>query len=97
MNKNKMGIYKSVLVGAILGLSLTACGAGGTFDKMNEPFQDAPIGQRINQKVDIIEMPDGYGNIATTCYKGMRYSTSTVGGGQSEARAISVTVDPTCK
>lgn len=81
---------------AALALSLSACGSG-TFDKLQEPFKDAPIGQRVNQPVTIIEMPDGYANVATTCYKGMRYSTTTIGGGQSEARAVSVVADPSCK
>jgi hypothetical protein len=84
-------------VAAALALSLSACGASGTFDKLQEPFKDAPIGQRVNQPVTIIEMPDGYANVATVCYKGMRYSTTTIGAGQSEARAVSVTADPTCK
>lgn len=79
-----------------LALSLSACGSG-TFDKIQEPFKDAPIGQRVNQPVTIIEMPDGYANVATTCYKGMRYSTTTVGARTGEARAVSVVADPTCK
>jgi hypothetical protein len=66
-------------------------------DKAQETFKDAPIGPRINKPVTIIEMPDGYGNIATVCVDGIRYSTSTVGSGQSEARAISMVADPSCK
>jgi hypothetical protein len=86
-------------VAALAAVSLTACGsgAGGGFDKFNETFKDAPIGKRVNKPVTIIEMPDGYANVATVCVDGIRYSTTTNGGGQSEARAVSVTADPTCK
>lgn len=35
--------------------------------------------------------------LITVCHEGMRYSTTTVGAGQSEARAVSVVADPACK
>ena len=85
----------AVLALTVGALFLGACGAG-TFDKLQEGYKDAPIGPRVNQDVTIIEMPDGYGNIATVCVDGVRYGTSTVGSGQSEARAISMVLDPSC-
>jgi hypothetical protein len=88
---------KKIFVGlavAAAALSLSACDPG--FDKAMEQFKDAPIGPRVNKPVTIIEMPDGYGNVATVCENGVRYSTTTVGG-NNEARAISVVLDPSCK
>jgi hypothetical protein len=87
-------IFIAVAVAAT-ALSLSACNPG-SFDKMTEQFQDAPIGPRVNKPVTIIEMPDGYANVATVCDKGMRYSTTTVGTA-NEVRALSVVADPTCK
>ena len=92
MNIKKIGLgVAPATVLAVGGLS--ACGAG-TFDKATEQFKDAPIGPRVNKPVTIIEMPDGYANVATVCHNGMRYSTTTVG---TDARAVSVVEDPACK
>lgn len=86
----------AIAVSATLGLG--ACGAQiPGLDKAMENFKDAPIGPRINKEVTIIEMPDGYANVATVCVDGLRYSTTTVGSSESQARALSVVVDPQCK
>ena len=93
MKKSKIVVAVAVAVLSVGGLS--ACGDSG-FDSFQEQFKDAPIGDRVNEKVTIIEMPDGYANIATVCVNGVRYSSATVGGTDSQARAIQVTVDPSC-
>lgn len=80
-------------VAAVAALSLSACDG---LDKMQEQYKDAPIGPRVNEPVTIVEMPDGYANIATVCVDGMRYSSATTGS-SNDTRAISVVPDPTCK
>lgn len=89
---------KKILIPAVIAasvLGLGACGAGFA-DKMQEPFKDAPIGNRVDKPVTLIDMPDGYANVATVCVNGVRYSTTTVGSASSEARALSVVIDPSC-
>lgn len=90
MNR-KRKVTLAVAAAIVAFFTLTAEGC----DKAVEQYQDAPIGQRINKDVTVVEMPDGYANIATVCKAGVRYSSATVGG-QTEARAIQVTLDPAC-
>lgn len=94
MNKKTVG-FIAALVLAVPVLSACDNPFSGGFDKALETFQDAPIGDRVNKPVTIIEMPDGYANVATVCVKGMRYSTTTTGSA-NEVRAVSVTPDPSC-
>lgn len=42
---------------------LSGCGA----DKAQEPFKDAPRGSTNEQPADIIQMPDGFSNVAAKC------------------------------
>jgi hypothetical protein len=88
VNKRKVTIALAAAVVAFFTLTAEGC------DKAMEPYQDAPIGQRVNLKVDIVEMPDGYSNIATVCKDGMRYSSIT--NGNNTYGGISVTADPKC-
>jgi hypothetical protein len=58
---------KLVLVGvvAVAAISLTGC-------KATEPFKDAPTGARNTGPADLINMPDGFSNLATKCDHGNR-------------------------
>lgn len=38
---------------------------------------DAPVGNRVEEPVDVIFMPDGFSNVATVCYQGYRVFVST--------------------
>jgi hypothetical protein len=86
--KRKITLSVAAAILAFFTLSAEGC------DKGLEPYQDAPIGKRVNKNVDIIEMPDGYSNIATVCKDGVRYSSITNGG--NTYGGVSVTVDPAC-
>lgn len=94
--RNLRSLATGVLVASVVGLTLTACG-----DKALEQFQDAPIGTRdAGTPADIVNMPDGYANLATKCNNGNRVYVATTGQTQGEggaARAIAVVAnDPTC-
>jgi hypothetical protein len=51
----------SILVVALL--LLTGCGA----QKATEPFKDAPVSQHNDDPAAILNMPDGFNNVATKC------------------------------
>lgn len=55
----------------IAGLSLLVVGllllSGCGVDKAQEPFKDAPRGQTNDSPADILQMPDGFSNIAAKC------------------------------
>lgn len=81
------------VAGVAVGLiALTGCG-----DKYTEPFRDAPRSATTNDKpADVIEMPDGFNNLATKCDHGNRVYVTYHG----DAGYGSVTVvkgDPTCR
>lgn len=52
----------------VAALTLTGCGV----DKAQEPFQDAPRGSTNSRPADVVEMPDGFSNVATKCDHGNR-------------------------
>jgi hypothetical protein len=55
---------------------------GCSFNKATQQFQDAPRSAIVNrQPADIIEMPDGFNNVATKCDHGNRIYISYHGDG----------------
>lgn len=51
-----------VLVILVFLALLTSCGG-----KATEPFKDAPVGTHDESPADVVEMPDGFSNVATKC------------------------------
>lgn len=57
------------LAAGILAMSLTGC----LGDKNTEPFRDSPRTAQTNTgPAEVIEMPDGFNNLATKCDNGNR-------------------------
>lgn len=84
---------KTRLAAALAAVLLTAgCGLG---DKANEPFQDAPRSGTDNGPAVIVNMPDGFSNVATKCVGDVRISV--VFHGNSRYGAVSQVVDPACR
>ncbi|QKG23278.1 hypothetical protein [Actinomadura verrucosospora] len=86
---------RRIVIGAALAAtllaSLTACG-----DKVTEPFKDAPRSSTTNREAaDVIEMPDGFSNMATKCDHGNRIYVAYKGDDNRAAIAV-VSQDPTC-
>ena len=78
-------------VGALLAAS--AC----SFDKVTEPFQDAPrTGTVNNGTADVITMPDGFSNVSTKCDHNNRLYVAFHGDSPYAAFSV-VADDPTCK
>lgn len=46
----------------LTGVALTGCA------KAEEPFKDAPVEGRDDSPAEVIEMPDGFSNIASKCH-----------------------------
>ena len=76
---------------AVVGISSTAC-----LDKATQPWQDAPrSGVKNTDPADIIEMPDGFNNLATKCDHGNRLYVS-YHGDKAYGFVATVPQDPTC-
>lgn len=71
-------------------VGLTACS-----QKAQEPFRDAPVAKHINNPVTIVEMADGFSNVATVCAtKGIR--VAVVYHGDSLYGSVAMIIDPNC-
>lgn len=57
---------KLAALGAVLGILLVGC---GTIDSINDSNGkgDAPVGVRDDSAADVLNFPDGYGNVAMKC------------------------------
>ena len=63
------------LIGAIL--VFVAVALPGCSQKYQEPFKDAPQdGKHDSTPAKIIEMPDGFSNLASKCVGGVRYTVA---------------------
>lgn len=80
-----------VAVAATLVATLTGCGTG----KISEPFRDAPRGATNSAPADVIEMPDGFSNVATKCDHGNRVYVIFKSDSPYGALAV-VAQDPKC-
>lgn len=82
---------KIIIVGALAaGLLVTACS-----EKYEEPWKDAPTEGRNSEPAAVIEMPDGFSNLATKCDNGNRVYVAYKGD-QNRAAVAVVPNDPTC-
>jgi len=86
---------KRVVIAAISGIAL-AVTLSGCGDAAVEQFKDSPLsGHRNDAPADVVNMPDGYANVATKCDNGNRLYVTMV---DSSGRAVAVVPsDPTCK
>ncbi|MFC0108290.1 hypothetical protein [Kibdelosporangium aridum] len=86
-------VIHAAVVGALL-LTTTACDWG---DKVTEPFRDASrSGVTNSDPADVIEMPNGFTNMATKCDHGNRLYIGYHGDAPYGAVAV-VPADPTCQ
>src|SRR5215831_1290552 len=70
-------VWHLLAVAAIVALGIAGCGA-----KFSEPFKDAPrAGPTNSAPAQVIEMPDGFNNMATKCDHGFRIWASYHGDG----------------
>jgi len=55
---------KTILAAAAVVLALTLSSCGG---KATEPFKDAPVSGHNDTPATIVNMPDGFNNVARKC------------------------------
>ena len=79
--------FAAFVVGA-----LAACG----MQKATEPFRDAQRGATNSTSADVIEMPDGFSNLATKCDHGNRIYV-VYKGDNTYGAVTAVAQDPSCK
>jgi hypothetical protein len=91
---NRRRIIAAVAIPVGLLVTLSACDLGG--DKVSEPYRDAPRNASTNSRpATVVEMPDGFSNLATKCLSpGIR--VTVVYKGDYTYGAVSTVPDPKC-
>lgn len=88
---------RRAVLAALAALIATLAFLAGCGNKFSQPFQDAARTGVVNtQPADIIDMPDGFNNVATKCDHGNRLYVS-YHGDSSYGFISTVAHDPTCK
>lgn len=54
-----------IIVTVVVGAALTGCGS--QLDTVGEEFRDVRVANRDDTPADIIQMPEGYSNVAAKC------------------------------
>ena len=80
---------KLTLVVTALTLTLSGCG------KLVEPYNDANVSGQNRGAAEVVNMPDGFSNVATKCDHGNRIYVAYHGNSAYAAIAV-VPSDPTC-
>lgn len=83
---------KVAAVGLIAVVSLAGCGLG---NKATQQYKDAGRDGNDNSPALTVEMPDGFGNVATKCVGDVRITTLFHNNGSYGS--VSTVVDPQCK
>lgn len=87
-----MKIRYSLAIAGLCALALAGCNS----QKATEQFRDAPRSAVVNdQSADVIEMPDGFSNLATKCDHGNRIYVA-FHGDSAYASLTAVAHDPSC-
>jgi hypothetical protein len=91
--KHAGGCLKVVLgvTGLLVAATLFLTGCG----KALEPYNDAPVKSQNKTPADVLNMPDGFSNVATKCDHGNRVYVAFHGDKAYGAIAV-VPNDPTC-
>lgn len=77
----------------VLGFTLAGCTK--STDKINQPYDDAKVAGHNTGSADVINMPDGFSNVATKCDHGNRVYVIYHGDSVYGSIAV-VPKDPTC-
>ena len=81
--------WKSTVVAVFIVPTLAGCG------KFVEPYNDAPVNGQNKGAAEVVNMPDGFSNVATKCDHGNRIYVAYHGDSAYAAIAV-VPNDPTC-
>jgi len=80
----------AITAAAAAALTLTGCS-----QKIQEPFRDAPVSGHQSAPAEVIEMPDGFSNIADKC-DGHGHRVYVVFHSDSSYGSVSAIADPAC-
>lgn len=84
----------SAIVGALIALSaLLVSGCG--WNKVTEPYNDAPVSGQINGPAEVGSMPDGFNNFAEKC-DGHGNRVFVIFHSDSAYGSVFAMKDPTC-
>ena len=95
MSKKAWKTLAAVVAGIATAMVLSLLGGCGS-GKANEPFKDAPKNGRDARPAMIVEMPDGFSNLATKCIEGTKIRVTVVFHGDHTYGAVSQVQDPSC-
>jgi hypothetical protein len=85
-----VGAALIVIIVVLLAISLSSCSG-----KALEPFNDSKVGTQNKGPADVINMPDGFSNVATKCDHGNRIYVIFHSDGAYGSIAVRAD-DPTC-
>lgn len=90
MRTTRARLITAAVVAAAASTILAGCS-----DKANEPFKDAPRHGTNSAPAEVIEMPDGFSNIAGKC-DGPNFVYTAFHGDHTYASVAVVPNDPRC-
>ena len=89
-------MHKRIVV-AVVGAGVAVAALAGCGNKASQPWKDSPRSGYVNHDpADLIEMPDGFSNLADKCDHGNRVYV-LYHGDSTYGSTFVVPQDPTCK
>ena len=80
---------------AAIGIAATVAALTGCSQKSLEPYRDAPVSGHQSAPAEVIEMPDGFSNIADKC-DGHGHRVYVVFHSDGSYGSVAVMADPRC-
>lgn len=84
-----------LILGSFVATSAIALTTASSCDKVTEPFQDAPISHHQSDPAEVLDMPDGFSNMAAKC-DGPNMVYSAFHGDANRTSIAVVPNDPRC-
>ena len=92
MNKHVVPLFATITV---VSIGLAGAGLSGCSQKSFERLRDAPIKGRNDKPAEVLQMPDGFSNVAHKC-DGHGNRVYVAFKGDENRSAIAVVRDPSC-
>jgi hypothetical protein len=80
---------------AVLSAAAIAAALAGCSQKSLEPYRDAPVSGHQSSPAEVIEMPDGFSNVADKC-DGHGHRVYVVFHNDGSYGSVAAISDPTC-
>lgn len=89
-------IVKRGVVGVAGAVAVVALTAGSCGDKMSEPYADAPVAHHDTRPAVVIDMPDGFSNLAVKCAESGHVLLVSAFHGNDNRAAVTAVPDQSC-